>query len=179
MRATTRGTTRSARARWGARCVGIGLTTALAVTFGAGPASADPGPQLQAAVPPVENFENNGNPNCPDINGFALEIDTDNEPVDGEMLAFSFNNQSGTITLDVTDNAEGEPELLGFSFSGPFAAGAVIVKGGPSANIYDYRPTMAGAIEADVTLHSPINPSGGFAALSHVAFCIVPDGSNT
>ncbi|MFE5923452.1 hypothetical protein ACQF36_10085 [Streptomyces sp. Marseille-Q5077] len=183
MRVTSRAATRSARARWGARCVGLGLTTALAVTLGAGPASAQPGPQLQAEVAPTELA---GNPDCVDIQppltGFT-EQDTDNAPVDGETLNFTFNGSNGSILLSVTDNSEGEPDLLDFDISGPFAAAAVIVKGGPNANVYDYRTTMAGQIEADETLHSPLNtssaPPNDFYAISHVAFCIVPDGDNT
>lgn len=179
MRVTTRATTRSTRARWGARCVGLGLTTALAVAFGAGPASAEAGPQLQAEVQPYE-FTDEVNPDCVDIRPpltGSFEEDTDNAPVDGEVINFTSGGQSGSITLGVTEGTQGE--LLSFDFSGPFAAAVVIVKGSNNANIYDYRTTMAGQIEADETLHAPINPSGGFADLSHVAFCIVPDGANT
>jgi hypothetical protein len=180
VRVSTRATTRSTRVRWGARCVGLGLTTALAVTFGAGPASAQPGPQLTADVPPVE-YTAEVNPDCDDINGFDLEVDTDettpDAPVNGEVIDFTHEGQDGSITLGVTSSTQGQ--LLSFSFDGPFAAAAVIVKGSNNANIYDYRPTMAGQVEADETLHSPLNPSGNFADLSHVAFCIVEDGANT
>ncbi|MFD0005216.1 hypothetical protein ACFVJ4_22735 [Streptomyces sp. NPDC127178] len=178
MRVTSRAATRSARARWGARCVGLGLTTALAVTLGAGPASAQPGPQLQAEVAPVE-YTAEVNPDCVDINGFTLEVDTDDAPVDGEVLNFSSGGEDGTITLGVTEGDQGQLLSFDFGVDSAFAAGAVIVKGSNNANVYDYRPTMAGQIEADETLHAPINPSGGFADLSHVAFCIVPDGDNT
>ncbi|WP_128433114.1 hypothetical protein [Streptomyces cyaneus] len=169
--------TPSRRPRWGAHFAALGLSTALAMTF-ATPASAQAGDQLDAAVPPVE-YTAEVNPDCEDINGFTLEVDTDNAPVDGEVLNFSSGGQNGTITLGVTEGEQGQ--LLSFDFGddSAFAAGAVIVKGSNNANIYDYRPTMAGQIEADETLHAPINPSGGFADLSHVAFCIVPDGSNT
>ncbi|MET9965949.1 hypothetical protein ABZZ80_08550 [Streptomyces sp. NPDC006356] len=182
MRVTTRTTTRSTRARWGARCVGLGLTTALAVTFGAGPASALPGPQLTADVPPVE-YTAEVNPDCDDINGFALEVDTDetdpDAPVNGEVINFTHEGQSGSITLGVTQSTQGQ--LLSFEFGedDPFAAGAVIVKGSNNANVYDYRTTMAGQVVLDETLHSPLNASGNFADLSHVAFCIVPDGADT
>ncbi|WP_328424644.1 hypothetical protein [Streptomyces sp. NBC_00443] len=182
MRATTQATTRSTRARWGARCVGLGLTTALAVTFTAGTASAQPGPQLSAEVAPVE-YTAEVNPDCSDINGFALEVDTDetapDAPVNGEVINFSSGGQNGTITLGVTEGEQGQLLSFDFGIGSPFAAGAVIVKGSNNANVYDYRTTMAGQIEADETLHSPINPSGNFADLSHVAFCIVPDGDNT
>ncbi|MFC8091835.1 hypothetical protein [Streptomyces sp. NPDC057301] len=114
-----------------------------------------------------------------DINGFILEVDTDDAPEDGEVLNFSSGGEDGTITLGVTEGDQGQLLSFDFGVDSAFAAGAVIVKGSNNANIYDYRTTMAGQIEADETLHAPINPSGGFADLSHVAFCIVPDGDNT
>ncbi|MEU8852356.1 hypothetical protein AB0C70_40480 [Streptomyces sp. NPDC048564] len=181
MRVTSRAATRSARARWGARCVGLGLTTALAVTFTAGTAAAVPGPQLGAAVAPEEVADN---PDCDDFEQFAdsEEFDTDNEPANGEVLDI---NGQGTITLGVTQRTE-EPDgqLLSFSVDGPFAVVGVIVKGGPAnvggANLYDYTGTPAGQIEADEDLHAQLNPPGNaITDISHVAFCVVPDGSNT
>ncbi|QOV36272.1 hypothetical protein IM697_40770 [Streptomyces ferrugineus] len=125
------------------------------------------------------------NPGCDDIDGLPMntrELDTENAPVDGEELAI---NGQGTITLTVDDRTE-EPDgqLLGFSIDGPFAAVAVIVKGGPAneggANLYDYTSTPAGQIEADQELHAQLNAQGNaLADISHVTFCIVPDGANT
>ncbi|MBN1194679.1 MAG: hypothetical protein JXA08_04970 [Methanomicrobiaceae archaeon] len=48
---------------------------------------------------------------------------------------------------------------------------AVIVNGGPQANEYVYYPTL---VLLDTGLHAPVNPSGGYAALSHVDFCYNP-----
>lgn len=190
MRVTTRATTRSTHARWGARCVGLGLTTALAVTLAASPASAQAGPQLDAEVAPVEVA---GNPNCDDItpplSGFT-EVDTNDTPVDGETLNFSVNGTTGSITIGFgeIDTPEAVGQVLDFDITGPFAAAAVIVKGGPvnevsGANLYDYRLSMAGQIAADETLHAQLNamsPSTvDFHDISHVAFCIVPDEYNT
>jgi hypothetical protein len=46
----------------------------------------------------------------------------------------------------------------------------VIVKGGPNANFYDYRPDGE---DADKNLHAPVNPgSGDFYGLSHISFCV-------
>lgn len=185
-------TTRSTRTRWGARCVGLGLATALAVTFGAGPASAQPGPQLGADVAPTELP---GNPNCdsmditPPLTGFT-EVDTNDEPVSGETLNFSVNGSNGSITLTVrdVDTAEAVGQVLDFTIDGPFAAAAVIVKGGQvtevsGANLYDYRTSMAGQVEADTDLHAQLQAMSpdpvDFHDISHVAFCIVPDGANT
>ncbi|SDN06345.1 hypothetical protein SAMN04487981_103426 [Streptomyces sp. cf386] len=181
MRVTTRATTRSTAARWGARCVGVGLATALAVAFAAGPASAAPGPQLGAAVAPEEVADN---PDCDDFTQFAgaEEFDTDDEPTNGQVLDI---NGQGTITLGVTQRTE-EPDgqLLSFDVEGPFAVVGAIVKGGPAneggANLYDYTGTPAGQIEADVDLHAQLNPPGNaITDISHVAFCVVPDGNNT
>jgi len=59
---------------------------------------------------------------------------------------------------------------MGFSFSGDFVAAGVIVKGGPNASFFDYRPD---GDDADTGLHAPINPmNGGFYGLSHFVFCV-------
>ena len=48
-----------------------------------------------------------------------------------------------------------------------FDIGAVIVKGGPAANVYTY----AAGQRADAGLASPVNASGGSAELSNLTFC--------
>ncbi|MCF1593417.1 hypothetical protein [Streptomyces muensis] len=117
---------------------------------------------------------------------FVHEADTENEPTD-ETLAFTVNGQQGSVIIDVTStNMEGEPLRFDFSVTGPFAVAAVIVKGGPAndpttgANLYDYRTTPAGQVEADETLHAQLNPNGtAYTGISHVAFCMVEDGAQT
>jgi len=50
-----------------------------------------------------------------------------------------------------------------------YCVGAVIVKGGPGANVYYYDP----GVRSDAGLASPINPSGSPADLSNLTFCFV------
>jgi uncharacterized repeat protein (TIGR01451 family) len=73
---------------------------------------------------------------------------------------------TGTLTITV----DGTAKTMAFSFSGDFVAAGVIVKGGPNANFFDYRPD---GNDADTGLHAPINAMNGeFYGLSHFAFCI-------
>lgn len=130
--------------------------------FAAAPASAD---HPTSAVTPtfVE-----GNPTCEDLLGddFDTDIRID-PPVDG---TFPFSNSiSGTVMLEVND----QEETIAFSVDGGVAL-AVIVKGGPNANLYDYRPD---GVASDQDLHAPINPNNDQPfGLSHVDFCLGPPG---
>jgi hypothetical protein len=60
---------------------------------------------------------------------------------------------------------------LTFNWSASIPIDAVIVKGGPNANLYAYEPeAMSNAGEP--ALHAPVNPSNGmYYGLSHIAFC--------
>ncbi|HZA40662.1 MAG TPA: SpaA isopeptide-forming pilin-related protein [Actinomycetota bacterium] len=108
-----------------------------------------------------------GNPDCADLLGasdFLFEHKT-GVPTD-ETIPLSFNGLTGSVTVDVKPGS-----LFDFSFTGDFAAAAVIVKGGPNANFYDYRPDGAAA---DTDLHAPVNPANNqFYGLSHISFCII------
>ncbi|PKO08138.1 MAG: hypothetical protein CVU40_16935 [Chloroflexi bacterium HGW-Chloroflexi-2] len=53
----------------------------------------------------------------------------------------------------------------------PNSIGAVIVKGGNSANLFFYDPQVF----SDSGLYSPVNNSGNPAEVSHVTFCWNPD----
>ena len=58
-----------------------------------------------------------------------------------------------------------------FSFDSDVAVVRVTAKGGTEgANVYDYDPPTYG----DGYLHSPVNPSGKYAGLSHIDFCFSP-----
>jgi hypothetical protein len=57
------------------------------------------------------------------------------------------------------------------SWSSTFGIGAVIVKGGNDANIYEYIPQAFG----DSGLAAPPNPSGDPAGLSNLTFCWNPE----
>ncbi|MER6344509.1 hypothetical protein ACWC10_09450 [Streptomyces sp. NPDC001595] len=166
MRVATRA---KAASKFGARFAGVGLTAAVALGLAAGPAAAQPGPPSDAGVQPVEVP---GNPTFAsldpevwgtfDCEGTPIRIE---DPQEGDV--------SGPVTItNVDDN-----NTFDFVIDDDFAAIGVIVKGGPNANVYDYRPT---GIQADENLHAPINPNNGtFYGLSHIDFCLIPDGNNT
>jgi hypothetical protein len=74
---------------------------------------------------------------------------------------------SGTYTLPnggaVTITTDGTY----FDWTSTIGIDAVIVKGGDNANVYRYYPPAHG----DSALHPPMNPSGGYATISHIDFC--------
>jgi hypothetical protein len=104
----------------------------------------------------VEPETHDGNPTCSDyepegMNWTEFKI----EPVlDG-------NYSDGT--LNVTLSIDGK--LL--DWESDIGIVAVVVKGGPGANLYEYNP----AATADDGVHAPTNPGGQMADLSHVSFC--------
>jgi hypothetical protein len=110
-----------------------------------------------------------GNPDCVDVlgaDGFLFEEKL--EPVQDATILLSHEGMTGTLVVDVTGST------FDFTFSGDFVAAAVIVKGGPNANLYDYTPDGAAA---DTGLHAPVNPAnGGFYGLSHISFCVAAAG---
>jgi hypothetical protein len=110
-----------------------------------------------------------GNPDCADVlgtDGFLFEEKL--EPVEDATIALSHEGMTGTLVVDVTGST------FDFTFSGDFVAAAVIVKGGPNANFYDYGPDGAAA---DTGLHAPVNPANGtFYGLSHISFCVAAAG---
>ena len=85
----------------------------------------------------------------------------------------------GSIKLDIESNFNGTHDLGNgytvtittsgqyFDWSATLAIDAVIVKGGPSANIYSYTP----AVFADSGLHPPLRSNDQPYGLSHVTFC--------
>ncbi|MFI9151010.1 hypothetical protein [Streptomyces sp. NPDC053367] len=154
--------------KWGARLIGAGLTTVAVVGFAAGPASAQPGPASDAGVQPVE-VEGNPPVSCPaGATGFRVE-DPETGPVDipGD----------GTLQLTVTDTPEGQVFSFDIPPSARRAAVEVTAKGGTGgANVYSYDASTGfpGGIAADGSLHAPLNPSGKYADLSHIDFCVIP-----
>lgn len=135
-----------------AMALGIGI-------LGVSPASAD---HPTSAVTPTEVP---GNPTCDDIDGLEFDLAFKLDPVPGGLTSHPITNGvSDEITLDVND-----PIINSFSIDGAVAV-AVLVKGGPNANLYDYRPD---GVSGDVDLHAPDTPGGPPAGLSHVEFCLV------
>ena len=79
---------------------------------------------------------------------------------------------SGTITVSVNGSTQT------FNWSATFGIDAVIVKGGPNANLYIYQPPTESI--SDTGLHAPLNPSTAtFFGLSHIEFCYDTDPTAT
>lgn len=139
------------------------VVVALPVALVAVPASAANGgePSGDGEQPTVED----GNPSCTDLleaDDFLFEFKLD-PPQEG-TFPLSFDGLSGSVTVDITDST------FDFSFTGDFVAAAVIVKGGPNANFYDYRPN---GNADDTFLHAPVNPANGkYYGISHISFCV-------
>ncbi|MDQ0992463.1 hypothetical protein [Streptomyces sp. V3I7] len=164
MRVATR-KTRSRGAKLAA--VGLGLTTALALGF-AGPAAA----QQRAVVDPVVVP---GNPTCDDINGFVGDIDVAPQDATGIPITSDDGTLTGTLDVDFSEEQGGALTLEDFNFSGDLVAGAVLVKGGNNANLYDYRPN---GIASDQNLIAPLNMGGNQPAISQVTFCFLPSNGS-
>jgi LPXTG-motif cell wall-anchored protein len=97
-----------------------------------------------------------GNAPCPEgLNELKVE------PV--EDGTFADDNGPLTVMIDVRDTADGQV----FDWTSNIGVDVVIVKGGNASNVYTYDPESTG----DTGLHAPVNPSGGFAGLSHISFC--------
>ncbi|WP_328879919.1 hypothetical protein [Streptomyces sp. NBC_00299] len=79
-----------------------------------------------------------------------------------------------TVTFVLEDNEEGEPIEVDFDISpdSQYAAVAVLVKGGPNTNLFDYQPS--GGIAADEDLHAQVQDNGNLAGISHVTICFGP-----
>ena len=104
-----------------------------------------------------------GNPTCPGNTIAAVKVDPG---ANGLFAGFiSVTNYNGT-TFDW--------ELLPGS---GWDMAAVIVKGGPNANIYWYDFAGAGTDNSDTGLHAPVNHNNDkFYGISHIQFCVDPKG---
>jgi hypothetical protein len=101
-----------------------------------------------------------GNPSCSSLGyaGFELKV----EPVsDG-------NYSDGTLSVSIQVVAT--PTGQTFGWSSNLGVDAVIAKGGPNANVYEYTPPAT----ADTGLHAPLGAGPGgtqYFGLSHISFC--------
>ena len=113
-----------------------------------------------------------GNPSCATEMPGAFLFEVKREPVQDETVPLTFTLDDGTVltgtlVIDVNESAQ----TVSFTLTGDFEALGVIVKGGPNANFYDYRP---GGTTSDTGLHAPVNPNNQqFYGLSHLSFCLV------
>lgn len=133
----------SSRIQLGARLV---LAAALFLAFAGTAGATDVNPIF---VP--------GNPNCVGLGyDFGFKVDPPNA---GTYSIDGLN----TVTVTTADG-------IFFDWSSTLGMDAVIVKGGPNANVYVYDPPAERT--SDTGLHSPINPNNGKPfALSHIEFC--------
>lgn len=129
--------------------VALGPITAAAVTVTA--LVVTPWASASHVTPTVVS----GNPSCSTVEGGAGLTEFKIEPV----ASGTHSDGTLTVTLAVQNKS--------FDWTANRAVNIVIVKGGPSANVYDY-----GAGEtSDTGLKAP-----GNAGLSHLSFCYNPDG---
>jgi hypothetical protein len=115
---------------------------------------------LPASAQANDGEEFPGNPGCSDVapegvTWIELKVEP---PESGE-----FTDDTLTVIIDVFDTDDGQA----FDWESNIGVDAVIVKGGPNANVYFYDPESTG----DTGLHAPVGPSGMFAGLSHISFC--------
>jgi hypothetical protein len=108
----------------------------------------------------VEPVEQSGNPTCQDFGyPFGLKIDP---PASG---TYYLPDNSGSVTVNITGPGT-------FDWSSTFGIDAVIVKGGPKANVYFYDPESTG----DTDLSTPLNQQNNKPyGLSHITFCFDVD----
>jgi hypothetical protein len=96
-----------------------------------------------------------GNPKCTDIDPSWTELKVD-PPRGG---SYSSGGKSASLTIS---------GLIVTSWTTSAPVTAVIVKGGPNANVYTYE----GGATSDTDLHAPTNPKNGkYYGLSHISFC--------
>jgi hypothetical protein len=129
---------------------------ALAATWGCS-SHPEPVQSRQAlGVPDVEPNHVSGNPTCADLGlgTYSIKIDP---PVSGTFALGPLDSVTTTISADG----------VYVDWTSTLGIDAVIVKGGPAANVYVYSPESVG----DDQLSSPINSSGNPAEISHIDFC--------
>ena len=109
-----------------------------------------------ASAASVVPSHHEGNPNCLDL-GYSHELKFD------PPSAGSKSGDGVTVEMSIGSDAFGS--LVDWTASAPIDA--VIVKGGPNANVYSYPGESSG----DTGLHSPFNGPDKYYGLSHVNFC--------
>jgi hypothetical protein len=97
-----------------------------------------------------------GNPDCASIQGTESWTELKIESPRG-------TNRARDGYLSVTTTTSG----LTFDFSATQGVDAVIVKGGPNANVYRFD----GEVTSGDDLHAPVSGNGQFYGLSHISFC--------
>lgn len=100
-----------------------------------------------------------GNPSCSDL-GYDFGFKPQPEPPPSGT--YTFPAPDGVNTFSLTSDG------TYFDWSSTLSLDAVIVKGGPNANVYYYDPEAS----SDTGLHAPINPNNSQPyAISHIEVC--------
>lgn len=117
-----------------------------------------PGPAAATHVDPVFVA---GNPSCTDL-GYDFGFKPQPEPPPSGTYYYPAPDLINTVTI-ASDGTY-------FDWTSTLSVDAVIVKGGPNANVYVYDPPTESF--GDTGLHSPINPNNDRPyAISHIEFC--------
>lgn len=123
---------------------------------------------LPVSAAHVVPSEIQGNPDCTLLQPDDFLFEEKQDPPSDAEIELVHNGLRGSV--EVTVYTQAGNEKFDFLFSGDFVAAAVIVKGGPKANLYDY--TQAGGADADTGLRAPIRAGNRSFGLSHISFCI-------
>jgi hypothetical protein len=103
-----------------------------------------------------------GNPTCPAGTIQGLKIDPGSNGSFGPADVTNYDGKTFDWTLTATHQ---------------YDMAAVIVKGGPNANIFWYDYASGGLDDSDTGLHSPVNHHNGkYYGISHIQFCLDPKG---
>lgn len=123
---------------------------------------------LPAAAAHVTPTEVDGNPDCGDL-GFAIGFKVD-PPTPGTYPLIAGPNTvfTGLSAPDPSNSFSfTSPDGIVFDWTSTLPLDVVIVKGGPSANVYAYDPEET----SDTGLHSPARADGSIPAISHIEIC--------
>jgi hypothetical protein len=124
------------------------------------PSANTAGPPTTHSVQPTYNAGNITS--CP--RGTTTFVNTSDSAPGNQSVSYS---ESGT-TFDATVDSTGT--FISFTTNSP--SFTVYVKGGPAYDTYDYTGTST-----DAGLHSPYNPGGNIAVISHYLVCGQPASS--
>jgi len=135
---------------------------------------------LAASVTPVEYPGNDAKASDYTPPAGCIRTTLPDSDIEGTHI-YNFNNDgeldpAGTNTLTVvvgTAPSTSYTQVLSWSWSGSYTLFAIIVKGGPAFNLYEYN----GAATSDTNLESPVNASGDPAGISHVSVVLCPNGT--
>jgi hypothetical protein len=138
----------------------VAVVAAMAVATGVAAATSGSGVDPWLLVYP-QGGVGDAQHECGLVGDYAYSYKID-PPADGTYAASFTDGHSNTIAMSNLAN-----DGRYFDWSATHSVGAVIVKGGTSANVFAYDPQSY----SDTALYSPDNASGDPAAVSHATFC--------